>query len=181
MSSQFPSLPSYHSRKRSAPDSPFSSHTDKKHRPNLATGFSGLSIGYAARCDDVHAVDPECVEEESLEQPVSELGVEEVDTSSTSSSEGTVDSDSTFRNTRPKRRRKRLLQPDTVEHPTETDEQVRPDETPHPPASYYARRMHELDMDVDEDMEEMPRKSRRRNRTQWHEPEKDRECDEGRG
>jgi len=173
MSLQFSTPFSPRTRKRPAADSLSAQHADKRHRPNLANGFSGLSIGHAVRPVDVLAVDSESIDETSVEVPVSEIGIEEVDTSSTSSSEDTVDSDSTFRNTRPRLRRKRPLQPDSVEQPTDIDEQLRPQKRFHSHVcDDTGQQFYTSGMDIDEDMEEIPRKSRRR--TQWHEPEKDR-------
>jgi hypothetical protein len=128
--------------------------------------------------------------------PASELAVEEVDaTSSLSSSD---DSDATFRNTRPQPRRRRAPQrPDTVEHPPEIsvnsynhlDPDVQDMSTPLQSrkrrehdgevegvnAARSVKRRREGDMEIDDEIEEIPRPSvRSRTRTQWYEPEKDR-------
>lgn len=160
------------SRKRYAPDTPSSPPNDKRQRPNLACGFSGLSLGSAVQSI---ACENDASEEDAASLPASDLGVEEVDTSSTSSSEGTVDSDSTFRMMRrPRRRRKRPLQPDCVEQPVDQDPPPRPLKRPHFSGNDTISEQQQDDINMDEDMGDIPRRSRRR-RTEWHEPEKDRE------
>ena len=167
----FPSL----SRKRRAAETSPSAPADKRLRPNLSYGFSGLSLDSAAWRAESTAPDTDLSEDERVDQPISDLGVEEVDTSSTSSSEGSVESDTTFRKSRLKRSRKRPLQPDSVEQPTESAKSPR-----YAKPSFIFEPATDPDgidgceMDMDEDMEDYRRKSRRKTRTEWYEPEKDR-------
>ena len=190
-SSPFVSTPT---RKRQATaDTTTPPSSTKRHKPNLAHGFQGLSLGQLDPLSThlYSGDESDGTDDTAASLPASELAVEEVDaTSSISSSD---DSDATFRNTRPQPRRRRApQQPDAVEDPPEVDiEQPDPDvqdvSTPlrsrkrreHDgdgvEATRNVKRRREGDMDLDDEIEEIPRPSvRSRTRTRWYEPEKDR-------
>lgn len=182
------------SRKRHAVDPPLFDSPDKRRRPNLAYGFSGLSLSNVSPFSVPPPPDATHVDEDDEgHSPLGadDVAVEEVDTPSSPSSVSTVDSDATFRDTRRIRRKRTTLHPDSIEQPMDeplpvdmdvqditTRPKKRRDDSEEENVEGHAgkrRRTDDMDLDMDEDVEEIPRRTRPRTRTEWHEPEKDRE------
>ena len=110
------------SRKRHAVDPPLFDTPDKRRRPNLAHGFQGLSLSSTAPFLPFPPPNDTNVDEDDFGHSTlddTDVSVEEVDTPSSPSSVGTADSDATFRDTRPIRRKKQTLHPDSIEQPEE--------------------------------------------------------------
>ena len=154
---------------------PFLNPPSKRYRPNLAHGFSGLSLSQlppeAQTQHEEYALDsPPLANADTIEPDV------ELDTPSSPSSTETIESDATFRAIRPRPVRRHPspqviepLSPPTPTVQTGHNKRARSDELPE------GKRRKVDSMEIDEDMEAIPRKGRTRTRTEWHEPEKDRE------